>query len=295
MTHDLLEPLETGFADEPPHRPVAERLDAGRRAVRRRRRIAVTATALVLSAAAFGPVVLRPAGGAGGGGIDPPTPGPTQADPPLPTPVHLLVAPPRYVSAGTPPVLYLFGRMYRRDRDVTVLATYGEIDVSTGHPRGAAIVRVGGHTEWVVVVGNEPERLSAERPEAYNYQLFMGWAQLEFPMLSGHLALAATAPGPYRPPVSDQDSPAGFDGDLLVAKPGGTIVQRIRHPLANAQSVPPCHAQAVRLHRSDQDWFVLGFDCRGLTGLYSEPVGVRAGSLTTWLALVKRAQDEYAG
>jgi hypothetical protein len=205
-----------------------------------------------------------------------------------------MVAPPDYVSADTPPVLYLYGRMFKRAHDVTVLATYGEIDHSTSHPRGAAIVRVGGRTEWVVIVGNEPERLVAERAGPYNYQLFTAYAELELPILSGHLALAATAPGPYAPPVSDADSPAEFDGTLLVAKPGGTVVQRIRHPLANAQSVQPCHAQGVRIHRPDQDWFVVGFDCRGLTSLYSEPVGVRADTLSTWLAQVKRVQDEFA-
>jgi hypothetical protein len=294
MTHDLLEPLESGFAEEPPHLPVAERLAAGRRAVRLRRRIATTTALVGLAAVAIVPVLLRPTDGAGGG-IDPPTPVPSPSFTPAPTPVHLLVAPPKYVSPDTPPVLYLYGRMFKRDRDVTVLGTFGEIDVSQAHPEGAAIVKVGGRTEWVAVVGNEPERLVAEKQDNDNYQLFMGWAQLEFPQLSGHLALAATAPGPYAPPVSDADSPAAFADHVLAAKPGGTVVQRIRQPLANAQSVPPCHAQAVRIQRPDQDWFVVGFDCRGLSGLYSEPVGVRAETLTTWLAKVKRVQDEFSG
>jgi hypothetical protein len=179
VTHDLLDPLEAGFADEPPHRPVAERLGSGRRAVRGRRRLAVTTAAVVLGLAAVSLAVLRPAGGAGGGGIDPPTPGPVRPDTPL-TQVHLLVAPPRYVGADTPPVLYLYGRMFKRDRDVTVLATFGEIDVSAHRPRGAAIVRVDGHTEWVAVVGNGPEPWSAQRAQAYDYQLFMAWAERRF-------------------------------------------------------------------------------------------------------------------
>jgi hypothetical protein len=293
VTTDLQEQLETGFGDEPPHRPIQERIAAGRRAVRRRRRFVTVGTITALAALALGPVLLRPDTGAGGGGgIDPPTPVPAPITA-APTPVHLLVAPAHDVRADTPPVLYLFGRMFKRDRDVTVLATYGEIDNSTSHPRGAAIVKVGGKTLWVAVVGNEPDRLVAQREAPYNYQLFMSWAQLEFPILSGHLALAATAPGPYSPPVSDGDSPAAYSGDRLVAKPGGTLVHRIRHPLANAQAVPPCHAQAAQVDLPDTDWFVLGFDCRGVSALYSERVGVRADTLSSWLAQVKKVQDAF--
>jgi hypothetical protein len=206
--------------------------------------------------------------------------------------VHLLVAPARYVTATTPPVLYLYGRMFRRDRGVTVLATYGEIDVAA-HPQGAAIVRVGGTTSWVLVVGNEPERLDVQREAPYDYQAFMAWARSQFAPMSGRLALAATAPGPYRPPVPDAGSPAQYDGDRLVAKAGGTVVQRVDHPTADRFAVPACHDQAVRVHTADGDWFVLGYDCAGQGALYSEPVGVRADTLSSWLVQVKRAQDDY--
>jgi hypothetical protein len=292
VTTDLHELIETGLGDGPPHPPVADRVAAGRRAVRRRRRRTVAGSAAaMLTAAGLALALVGSHSDAGGGPA--PVPQPPKATA-TPIPVRLMVAPADYVSADTPPVLYLYGRMFKRAHDVTVLATYGEIDHSTSHPRGAAIVRVGGRTEWVVIVGNEPEREVAEKAGPYSYQQFAAYAELELPMLSGHLALAATAPGPYAPPVSDADSPAEFDGTLLVAKPGGTVVQRIRHPVASAQSVPPCHAQGVRIHRPDQDWFVLGFDCRGRTGLYSEQVGVRADTLSTWLARVKRVQDEFA-
>ena len=293
MTRDLGERLDQSFGEGPPPRPLEDHLVAGRAVVRRRRRLATVGTAAALILLGFGPVLLRPATGAGGG-IDGPTPVPTPTTTEAPTPVHLLVAPARFIRPDTPPVLYLYGRMFKRARDVTVLGTYGEIDVSA-HPQGAAIVRVGGRTLWVVVVGNEPERLVVEREAPYNYQAFMGWAQVEFPILSGRLALAATAPGPYQQPVSDDDSPAGFAGNLLVAKPGGTVVQRIHDPLANAQAVPPCHAQAVQVHTRDGDWFVVGFDCRGVGAVYSERVGVRATTLSAWLARVKKVQDAFVG
>ncbi|MGC4110373.1 MAG: hypothetical protein QM747_08125 [Nocardioides sp.] len=291
MTHDLLEPLEAGFADEPGHRPVADSIASGRGALRRRRRWVTSGVLVVAAAVALGPLLLRPHGGAGGG-IDPPAPTPVVTA--APTPVHLLVAPAKFVRPDTPPVLYLYGRMFKRDRDVKVLATYGEIDVSTTHPRGAAIVEIGGHTSWVAVVGDEPERLVAEKSASYNYQLFMGWSQVQFVLLSGQLALAATAPGPFEPPVSSADSPAEFADHVLIAQPGGTVTRRIRDPLANAQAVPPCHAQAVQVDRPDQDWFVVGFDCHGLSQLYSEPVGVRADTLPAWLARVKKAQDAFS-
>jgi hypothetical protein len=121
----------------------------------------------------------------------------------------------------------------------------------------------------------------------------LGWADPEFATMSGRLALAATAPGPYAPPVPDEDSPAGYAGDLLVAKPGGTVVQRVRHPVVNDRAVLPCHDQAVRIHTSTGDWFVVGYDCRVQGALYSERVGVRAETLAAWLVRVKRAQDAF--
>jgi hypothetical protein len=210
----------------------------------------------------------------------------------VPTPVHLLVAPPRFVRPDTPPVLYLFGRMFRRDPGVTVLATFGEIDVAQ-YPQGGAIVREGGRTSWVLVVGNEPERLDEQRAAPYDYQAFTAWAVSEFPILSGRLALAATAPGRYRAPTSDAAAPAAYDGDQLVAKPGGVVVERIQHPPADRRAVRPCHDQAVRVHTASGDWFVLGYDCAGQGALYSEPVGVRADTLTSWLTQVKKAQARF--
>ena len=191
MTTDLGERLDASFDDGPPHRPVEERLAAGRRAVRRRRRWAIVGSVAVLAALSAGTVLLEPASG-GGGGNDLPLPTPTSTV--VPTPVHLLVAPARFVRSDAPAVLYLYGRMYRRDRDVTVLATFGEIDVAQ-HPQGAAIVRVDGRTWWVVVVGNEPRRLTEQREAPYDYQAFMSWASAEFPVMSARLALAAQAPG----------------------------------------------------------------------------------------------------
>jgi hypothetical protein len=291
MTTDLQERLDASFDEGPPHRPVEERLAAGRRAVRRRRGTATTGAAVALAVLAVGPVLLRPAAG-GGGGIELPLPLPTPTTTAAPTPVHLLTAPARFVHADTPPVLYLYGRMFRRDRDVTVLATYGEIDVAR-HPQGGAIVRIGSQTRWVLVVGNEPERLDEQREAPYDYQAFMGWARAEFAVMSGRLALAATAPGPYSPPLSDNESPAGYDGDLLVAKPGGSVVQRIRHPVVDELAVLSCHDQAVRVRTPGGDWFVLGYDCPEQGALYSERVGVRADTLSSWLVQVKRVQDEF--
>jgi len=291
MTSDLRERLDASFDEGPPHRPVEERLAAGRRAVRRRRRVVTAGTAAALVVLAIGPVALRPTAG-GGGGIDLPLPHPTPTTTAVPTPVHLLVAPARFVDADTPPVLYLYGRMFRRDRDVTVLATYGEIDIAR-HPQGGAIVRIGDQTRWVLVVGNEPERLDEQREAPYDYQAFMSWARDEFAVMSGRMALAATAPGPYAPPLTDDDSPAGYDGNLLVAKPGGSVVQRIHHPIADDLAVLPCHDQAVRVHTPTGDWFVLGYDCPEQGALYSERVGVRADTLSSWLVQVKRVQDEF--
>jgi hypothetical protein len=193
MIAGLRERFEAGFGDEPPPPPVGERLAAGRRALRRRRRATLSGGALVLAMVAFSPLLFRASDGGSGGGIDPPTPGPIAPD--VPTPVHLLVAPPGFVRADTPPVLYLYGRMFKRSHDVAVLATYGEIDVSGSRPQGAAIVRDHGRTTWIALAGNEPDRILARRDAPYDYQLFMAWAQHELPILSRRLALAATGTG----------------------------------------------------------------------------------------------------
>jgi hypothetical protein len=294
MTSDLRDQVDVSFGDGPAHLSVSDRVAAGRAAVRRRRRIGALGAVTTVAVLALGAVVLRPATGAGdgggGGGYNPPPP-PTSTAPP--TPVHLLVAPPSDVGPGSPPVVYLDGRMFRRDRGVTVLATFGDVD-QADHPRGAAIVRVGGSTSWVLVVGNEPERISQQSDEPYDYSAFMTWASGLFYPMSGRLALAATAPGAFTPPVSDVGSPAVFHGDLLVAKSGGAVVQRVRDPVRDPNAVPSCHLQAVRIHTGGGDWFVLGGDCpQGGATLYSERAGVRADTLSSWLVQVKRVQDAY--
>jgi hypothetical protein len=295
MTTDLRDELDASFGAGPPPPPVEGHLAAGRRVVRRRRRTITVSAIAVLAVAAFGPVLLRPVtgtgGGGGGGGHHTPPPAPTTTAPP--TPVHLLVAPPKDVTADSPPVVYLSGRMFKRDRNVTVLGAFGDVDLAQ-HPRGAVIVRVGGVTSWVVVVGNEPERLTQQRTAPYDYNGLMAWALPKFSALSGHLALAVTAPGPYAPPVLDAGSPGVFEGGVLVAKPGGTVVQRDRHPVHNPEAVRACDAQAARIHTGGGDWFVLGDDCPGgLGALYSERVDVRADTLSSWLVQVKRAQNAY--
>jgi hypothetical protein len=295
MTTDLREDLDISLGEGPTPDPVTAYVVSGRRAVRRRRRVVASTAFTLLGVLALGPVLLRPGtgaggGGGGGGGYNPPPPLSTTAPP---TPVHLLVAPASYVHPGTPPVVYLDGRMFRRDRGVTVLGTFGDVDFSE-HPRGAAIVRDHGATSWVLVVGNDPDRLTQQREAPYDYNAFMAWAGPKFEPESGHLALAATAPGPYAPPVSDADSPGVFEGGVLVAKPGGTVVQRDRHPVHDPNAVKACDAQAVRIHTGSGDWFVLGDDCpAGAGAVYSERVGVRAETLSAWLVQVKRAQDAY--
>jgi hypothetical protein len=290
MTTELVELLEACLGEGPPHRSVEERLAAGRRAVRRRRRAGTAAVVVMVAALGLTPVLARTASTAGGGGHhQTPTPSPIA----IPGHVRLFVAPPRYVEPDTPPVLYLFGRMFRRDRSVEVLAAAGDVD-QADHPRGAAIVRVGDRTTWVIVAGNEPDRISEQVAAPYDYHDFTTWALGRFASMTGHLALSATAPGPFAPPVLDADSPAAYAGPLLLAKPGGTVVQRIRNPVRNRNAVPGCDAQAVRVHTGSGDWFVLGDDCEdGYASLYTERAGVRADTLATWLVRVKKAQDEF--
>jgi hypothetical protein len=209
-----------------------------------------------------------------------------------PIPVTLLVPPKRFLRPDSPPVFYLYGRMFKRDPGVTVLTMFGTPEPSAD-PRGGAIVRVGDVTSWVVTVGDEPQALTVQRPGPYDLDAFRAWQLAQQDVLAARLALAATAPGGYRTPVADDDSPATFLGDRLVAKPGGEIVQRISHPRVDPNAVLPCHAQAVRVRTDGVDWFVLGYDCADGGALYSEPAGVRSDSLTDWLVRVRRVQGRF--
>jgi hypothetical protein len=274
---------------EPPPRAVEAYVAAGRSARRRRRhRVAIVTLTGMLTAFGVTLAALSTAGG-GGHGPDPVPPRPTVL--PTPVPVNLLVPPHRFVRPDSPPLFYLYGRMFKRSEDVTVLATFGTPEPAT-HPRGGGIVRVDGTTIWVVAVGSEPRALSEQRAGPYDPDAFQTWQATEQQVLSGRLALAS-APGGYRPPVSDDDSPATFSGGLLVAKPGGVVTQRVLHPVVSESAVQPCHDQAVRVHTAAQDWFVLGYNCADGGALYSEPVGVRADTLASWLPQVRRAQDRF--
>lgn len=275
--------------EAPPHL-VEEYVAAGRSARRRRRRTAAAAGLVAALATAAVTLAVLPRDGGGGIGPDPLPPHPTAST--MPIPVTLLVPPKRYVHSDSPPVFYLYGRMFKRSHDVTVLTTSGTPEPST-HPRGGAIVRVAGATSWVVTVGSQPEALTEERAGPYDPDAFRAWLGTEQLVLSGRLALAATAPGGYRAPVTDEDSPAIFAGTRLVAKAGGAVTQRIARPVVSRYVVPACHDQAVRIHTPTQDWFVLGYECASGSALFSEPVGVRATSLETWLARVRRVQDRY--
>lgn len=56
MTIDLRDRLETSFGDGPAHRTIDERLDVGRRALRRRRLLAAGATAMAVAVVALAPL-----------------------------------------------------------------------------------------------------------------------------------------------------------------------------------------------------------------------------------------------
>lgn len=56
MTIDLRDRLETSFGDGPAHRTIDERLDVGRRALRRRRLLATTAVGVAVAAVALAPL-----------------------------------------------------------------------------------------------------------------------------------------------------------------------------------------------------------------------------------------------
>jgi hypothetical protein len=56
MTIDLRDRLETSFGDGPAHRTIDERLDVGRRALRRRRLLATAAAGVAVAAVALAPL-----------------------------------------------------------------------------------------------------------------------------------------------------------------------------------------------------------------------------------------------
>jgi hypothetical protein len=323
---DLKERIDSSFGDGPDHRPVADRLTAGRTAARRRR--AAASLAVVVTAG-----ILGTTGWALIGGPSAPANVATSTDThPLDLPaapvgtvypgcvLDLSTTPPSPQASDadatsatcggqSPPILFLDGTLYRSDPSVVVDDLIQPAGPDGGRS-AAAVVEVGGKTEWVFTQANHGSSATIEAP-ATDGQTFAQWA------VSGPKVLIATAPpgdtndgndGNHQPtsgsteinpdPISPADSPVKYDGSgTLVAKAGSTIVQTIADPTVSDAAVPAgADATAVVVTQDGKGYFVLGYITpAGDSDLFTEPAGSRADTLATWLALVKAAQDGGGG
>lgn len=94
MSTDLRDRLETSFGDGPAHRTMEERLDLGRRALRRRRMVTTGASAAVVAALALTPyVATRVQDGADPQPIAPPPPTLQKSAGPAPDHTDTTIAP----------------------------------------------------------------------------------------------------------------------------------------------------------------------------------------------------------
>ena len=286
MSTDLHEHLETSFGDGPAHRPVDDRLVAGRRALRRRRTATTGGAAVVAAALALTPAAVSHLHGAS----DPAQlTGPTA--PTADLPIDLPVAPAGRVGPTSLPLVVLHTALYRRDGSVQVLRLIQP--AVPGHPlTAAAVVTVDGARRWVFVAGREQAgRLSDPVPGT----TLVAWARRQLP--ASHDTTIAPGHTYAENPIPRADSPVRWSGDTLAAKPGTTITQRIADPAYSTHAVPAsCTTRAVAATADGTDYFVLGYTCPdGTWDLFTETAGARADTLTAWLDAVKAAQDGGEG
>jgi hypothetical protein len=289
MSADLHDRLDLSFGEGPEHRPVSDRLLAGRRSLRRRR----AATGLV-AVGAVTVVAVAPAAlgarhhGRGAGGDD----GRTAVSSRSEHAIELPVAPRAQVDSSTAPLVILHGTLFRRDRSVTVVRLQ-RLHVGK-EPAAAAVVHLGKTVRWVLVVGSPTEGLSVTSPPHLQGVAFPAWVEAQKPSRS-LLGQGATdgVPGV----IAREQSPVRFAGERLAAKAGATITQRLEHPAYSDQAIPPgCAVEAVAVSDADGDFYVLGYTCPdGTWDLFTEPAGQRADTLAAWLDAVKAAQDGGAG
>jgi hypothetical protein len=279
MSTDLQDLLETSFGEGPAHRPIDERLLAGRRALRRRRIVATGATAAAVAALVLTPLA---AGRLHGSPEQLPVTRPSQS------PIDLPIAPAARVDQGSLPLLFLHGTLYRRDSTVTVERLIRPVDRGRPHT-AAALLSIEGVPAWVYAAGSSAGHLSA--PEGGT--TLADWAQQQLHDTT------TIAPGhTYADnPITREHSPVAFDGDRLVAKPGARITERIDDPAYSSSAIPSsCTARAAAVTDAGTDLFVLGYTCpHGAWDLFTEAAGPRADSLPAWLAAVKAAQDGGEG
>ena len=106
-----------------------------------------------------------------------------------------------------------------------------------------------------------------------------------------------TADGTLEPPIFPEDYPARYDGDRLVAKPGGHVVTQLDDVPFSTNAVPPGSvATAVTIEDGDGVWYVRGYVAPdGTHDILTEPAGLRADSLATWVTKLNAAQSTGAG
>ena len=106
-----------------------------------------------------------------------------------------------------------------------------------------------------------------------------------------------TADGILEPPIFPEDYPARWDGDHLVAKPGGEVVTRLDDVPFSTNAVPAGSvATAVTVEDGDGVWYVRGYVAPdGSRDILTEPAGLRADSLSTWVTKLNAAQSTSAG
>lgn len=197
---DIRQHLDTCFGDGPAHRPVGDRLSAGRRVVRNRRGavgLTALATAGILASTGWALTGVRGTSTTGsflgtpddsalpvlGANATPPgclidvlDPVPARrAAPPVPgDPAVAWTYTVHCDKSDMPPIVFLGGVLYRATEDVRVDRLI-EPAGPAGGTAAAAVVEVGGQTQWVFTEADQGNltHVTAPSPEG---QTFAEWA-----------------------------------------------------------------------------------------------------------------------
>lgn len=265
---DLGRRIDRSFADGPDHRPLEQRIRAGRRALLRRRLASGAATLAVLGAVGTAYAVLPTGSGVRTGevAVDPSPPGP-DLSPSSPD-----------AKPGELPVYYLEDGLETGPGVVVherIENPYGE---TAPRMSDALDLTYEGQRQWVVIAGEPGSYGLAASVPSGDFAGFRDWVREQ--------ARENGVPTPHLLQLT-------FEGEVVPAA-GAEIVQRTDDPRIGAGFAPPGAPQgaAVVVARGGQDYFVVWRVRHLRLDTFVAPPGDVVGA--TFGELLSYARGKYA-
>jgi hypothetical protein len=288
MDVNLRDALDQGFGSEPPHPPVAARLEAGHRAVRRRRIAGGVVTVSVAAALGLGASVLAGSGPdrAGQAATDPTATGTATTETSTPTTT------PTAIPTTATPDAWDDGDLARYTDDGTLEIRPGatvvqRIDEPFGEPTDAnhsvaLVLDFGGAETWLILSWEGDERgatsstAGAANPDG---DTFEEWVDLQ---------VAAN--------VHDVATYVEFASDGSLVSSQGVVILEQRHPVQFTNFAPGGAPTAAALVQgpSGKKWWVVVRDIDGVE-IISTPLRTGGATMDDFLAYAKTQYDKGVG